>query len=148
MRGVRTLKDDFFPASGGTEAALAFLSKDFAVCLARQPSMKDGVVDAKLGVSRDPSLQMWEWHKVQLDWAGVATFAGPKLLVLSDGRLVATGRNMGLWLVDPESAQLTQLAPPIGNSYPGLFEHEGKLWMTAGTAGVDAIVFQALDLPQ
>ncbi|MFT5465911.1 MAG: hypothetical protein ACI8UO_001007 [Verrucomicrobiales bacterium] len=147
-RTWRMLKDDFFPESGGSEAALAFLGKNFAVCLARQPSTKDGVVDAKLGISREPSLQEWEWKKIQLDWNGVATFAGPKLLVLRDGRLVATGRNMGLWLVDPETAQLTEIGKPAGNSYPGLVEHDGKLWMTGGTAKADAVVFKAFDLPE
>ena len=77
----------------------------------------------------------------------MATFAGPKLLVLNDGRLVATGRNMGLWFVDPESAQLTQFAPPIGNSYPGLVEHDGKLWITACTAQVDAVVMGSFPVP-
>lgn len=146
-RSWRMLKDDFFPESGGTEAALAFPDKNLAVCLARQPSTKDGVVNAKLGVCRESSFQEWEWKKIQLDWAGVATFAGPKLLVLSDGRLVATGRNMGLWVVDPETAQLTELAPPVGNSYPGLVEYDGRLWMTAGSSKVDAVVFSAIDIP-
>lgn len=147
-RSWRLLKDDFFPESGGTEAALAFPKKDLAICLARQPSTKDGVVNAKLGIGRGPKWQEWEWNSLQIDWDGVATFAGPKLLVLRDGRLVATGRNLGLWLVDPETAQFTKFADPIGNSYPGLVEHDGRLWMTAGTAKVDAVVFGSIELPE
>ncbi len=147
-RSWRMLKDDFFPKSGGTEAALAFPKADLAVCLARQPSTKDGVVNAKLGVGRGPAWQDWEWKALQLDWEGVATFAGPKLLVLSDGRLVATGRNMGLWFVDPETAQLTQIAPPLGNSYPGLAEYDGKVWVTACTPEVDAVRFAVFEVPE
>lgn len=155
-RSWRMLKDGFFPESGGTEAALAFPNPNLAICLARQPSTKDGVVDAKLGIGRGPTWQAWEWMSLKLDWndgkptdakRGVATFAGPKLLVLSDGRLVATGRNLGLWLVEPETARLTKFAEPIGNSYPGLVEYDGKLWMTAGTAKVDAVVFGAFKMP-
>jgi len=153
----RMLRDDFFPESGGTEAALAFPQPDLAVCLARQPSTKDGVVDAKLAIGRGPSWQEWEWKSLKLDWndgkpadakRGVATFAGPKLLVLSDGRLVATGRNMGLWFVEPDTAKLTKFAEPIGSSYPGLVEHEGKLWVTSGTAKVDAVVFGEVKIPE
>ena len=78
---------------------------------------------------------------------GVTTFAGPKLPVLSDGRLVATGRNLGLWLVEPETARFTKFTEPIGNSHPGLVEYDGKLCVTSGTAKVDAVVFAALGLP-
>ena len=145
-RSWRMLKDGFFPESGGTEAAIAFPKEDLAVCLARQPS-QGGAVDAKLGVGRGPAWQNWKWMELNMDWEGVATFGGPKLLVLSDGRLVATGRNMGLWFVDPETAQLTQFAPPIGNSYPGLVEHDGKLWMTACSPEVDEVLIRAIDLP-
>lgn len=129
--------------------------KGEAVCLLRQPSTKDGVVDAKLGIGFGPSWQGWEWTSLQLDWAdgkdiprGTATFAGPKLLVLGDGRMVATGRNMGLWLVEPKAAQLTKFAGSIGNSYPGAVEHEGQLWVTAGTPEVDAVVFAAFEIPE
>ena len=146
-RSWRMLMDDFFPPSGGTEAALAFPKPGLAVCLLRQPSTENGVVDAKLGIGRGPSWQDWEWKALQLDWEGVATFAGPRLLVLKDGRLVATGRNMGLWLVEPETAQLSQIVPPIGNSYPGLVEHDGKLWVTACTPQVDAVVMASFPIP-
>lgn len=145
-RTWRMLKDDFFPESGGTEAALEFPSENLAVCLARQPS-KNEVVNAKLGIGRGPSWQDWEWKSLNIDWKGVATFPGPRLLVLSDGRLVATGRNMGLWFVEPKTAQMTQFAPPIGNSYPGLVEYGGKLWVTGCSPNVDEIRFEALGIP-
>lgn len=154
-RTWRMLRDDYFPESGGTEAALAFPAQDLAVCLLRQPSTKDGVVDAKIGIGRGPPWQDWEWKSLQLDWAdgkdtprGPATFAGPKLLVLSDGRVVATGRNLGLWFVESETAQLTKFAEPIGPSYPGVAEHNGKLWVTAGTSDVDAILLATFDVPE
>ncbi|MDA0834058.1 MAG: hypothetical protein O2955_12605 [Planctomycetota bacterium] len=76
-----------------------------------------------------------------------APFAGPKLVSLSDGRVVASGRNLGLWLLDVETGLLTQFAQPIGNSYPGVVEYEEKLWVTSGTANVDAVVFSAFDIP-
>jgi hypothetical protein len=144
-RSWRMLKDDFFPESGGTEAAIAFPKEDLGVCLLRQPS-KGGVVNAKLGIGRGPAWQDWKWKALQIEWNGVATFAGPKLLVLSDGRLVATGRNMGLWFVNPETAEFTHFVPPIGNSYPGLVEHEGKLWVTGCSPKVDAVHFAAFNL--
>ena len=154
-RNWRVLRDKFFPKSGGSEAALAFPKPDLAVCLLRQPSSKGGVVDAKLGIGRGPTWQDWEWKSPQFDWAdgkdikrSPATFAGPKLLVLSDGRLVATGRNLGLWLVEPETAKLTKFADSIGNSYPGLVEYEGKLWVTSGTAKVNAVVFGKVEIPE
>ncbi|MDA0834057.1 MAG: hypothetical protein O2955_12610 [Planctomycetota bacterium] len=55
-RNWRLLVDDFFPESGGTEAALAFPSENLAVCLLRQPSTKEGkLVHAKLGIGHGPS---------------------------------------------------------------------------------------------
>jgi len=157
-RNWRLLRDSFFPESGGSEAALAFPEDNLAVCLLRQPAVNGQVVHAVIGIGRGPSWQSWEWKELRVDWGdgeiqssnegAPAPFAGPKLIQLSDGRLVATGRNLGLWLVDPEKARVTKFAESLGPSYPGLAEHEGKLWVTSGSSDTKAVLLATFEVPK
>jgi hypothetical protein len=79
---------------------------------------------------------------------------GPDILRLSGGRLLAAGRARpperpgGVWRadpsepegiedgrvllfwLDPEKALLTRFAEIDGTSYPGIVEHEGRIWVT------------------
>ena len=64
---------------------------------------------------------------------------GPKLIRLSDGRLLGAGRALGpgrddghatLFWVDPGRALLTLFAELDGTSYPGVAEYEGEIWVT------------------
>jgi len=156
-RNWQLLCDDFFPDSGGSEAALAFPENDLCVCLLRQPALNGHVVTAVLGIGRGPSWQTWEWRPLHLDWGDVAAgvpskprpapFAGPKLIELSDGRLIAAGRNLGLWLLDWEKAFARKFAESLGPSYPGVAEHDGRLWVTTSSRTTDAVRFAAYELP-
>ncbi len=73
---------------------------------------------------------------------------GPKLMRLSDGRFLVAGvsdatsayevrpQSLGridLFELDPHTAVLTRLARLDGfSNYPGLVEHEGKVWVSCG----------------
>jgi len=120
----------------------------------------------RFGVGKAPYFQEWEWCTPRVDWDGDGNFkpapevfdvdfGGPKIIRLSDGRLVAGGRARGprradgswrkdsddtegkedgrvmLFWVDPKNATLTRFLEVAGTSYPGIFEHEGMLWITS-----------------
>jgi len=149
-----TLRENFFPESGGNEAALIFPEENLAVCLLRRPPQGGQLVSAALGISRGPTWQEWEWRELQVDWGDgattrrPATFGGPKLIALRDGRLVASGRNLGLLLVDIEKGVATKFANSIGSSYPGVAEHDGRLWVTSGSGDTNAVRFASFALPK
>jgi hypothetical protein len=127
--GVGYDKVTDFALKGATEAALAF-DGDTMICLHR----RDGSPNtAQLGTSRPP-YTTWEWKDVG------ASFGGPGLLKLPDGRWLAAGRmtqggkpQTVVAHLDVAGAKLTPLATlPSGGdtSYPGLVWHDGRAWVS------------------
>ena len=133
-----------------SEAALEFLPDGTAVAVARAHP-----VFAILGTAKPPYYEEWTWRAMQVDWnrdgnlrpAGEllgVQMGGPMLRWLSDGRLIAASRadastetkgigRLTLYLVDVQNAVLERLASFDGYShYPGVVEHEGKLWISCG----------------
>lgn len=103
-----------------------------------------------LGIGNAPYYNEWNWKNLTVDWNADgnlrpsdevlrASLGGPKLLRLSDGRLILAGRILGpgrndgyitLFLVDTGNAILTKFAEINGTSYAGVAEHDGFLWVT------------------
>ena len=137
------LVENFFPGGGGTEAALAFGQDGAAYCL-----LRGGAFYGMFGKGQAPDYKHWEWHSLQIDAAGNGQaepgeafgkrtgtiVGGQKLLLLSDGRLVAVTAKGGidLFWVNPEKDLFTRFVRiTCGGSYPGIVEHEGEFWITA-----------------
>lgn len=115
-----------------------------------------------LGIGKAPYYKEWEWQKLNVDWNGDirpadeifrAPLGGPKIIRLNDGRFVAAGRMLGpgrddghitLFLVDTAKALLTMFAEIDGNTYGGIAEHDGMLWVSC--AGEDAPGFLGIFL--
>ena len=85
-----------------------------------------------------------------------APFGGPRLIVLSDGRLVAAGRMLGpgqadgritLFQVDPAQALLTKFAECDGTTYGGIAEHDGQIWVSYAARDVSAIFLASVIIP-
>ena len=55
---------------------------------------------------------------------------GGTLYRTRDGKTWRDDGRINLFLLDPHKAILTQFAEFDGTSYPGIFEHEGMLWVT------------------
>lgn len=143
----RMLKDAFLPEGQAGEGALAFGEDGTAYCLLRGDSRRQ----AFIGIGKAPYYQEWEWKRPKCDYGPAHgglrpveemlrySIGGPKLIRLSDGRLLGAGRAMGpgrddghatLFLVDPEKATLTMVAEMAGTTYPGLVEYEDQVWVT------------------
>ncbi len=131
--GVRfeTLVPVLFARGSPNETAIVFRDDGTAVCLLRRDGRED---TAQIGTSEPPYTQ-WNWKDLNV------TIGGPDLLVLPDGRLVASGRQHRsdgerrtlLWWVDPEAATATEILElPSGGdtSYAGMVLHEGLLWIS------------------
>lgn len=111
------------------EASLVFHADGTALCVVR----RDGDPrDAQLGTSVPPYTD-WRWKSLG-QYVG-----GPALKQLPDGRHIVAGRRLNgpaktvLWQLDPNTAQLSELAvlPSGGDtSYPGLVLHDDMLWMS------------------
>ena len=150
----RALVEDFYPEGKGNEAALAFGPDDAGCCL-----LRSGPTRAMIGVSKPPCYTEWEWKDSTVD-AGPelgrmpsgdffrVSFGGPKLLRLSDGRILAAGRALApgrddghvtLFWLDPDEAILTLFVEAEGTSYPGLVEHDGAIWVTYGLPDASAV---------
>lgn len=116
--------------SAPNESSLLFLEDGTALCFARRDGQPDST--AVLGTSSPPYTE-WDWKSLG------ARVSGPQILQLPDGQIVVAGRRhsgkskTALWRLDPEKAELQELAvvPSGGDtSYPGLVFHEGQLWMS------------------
>jgi len=144
----RVLLNEFFPDGKGNEAALAFGADDTAYCL-----LRGGGTRGKIGIGKPPYYQQWQWKDASVDWQGDGvrrtadavfrvSLGGPKLIRLSDGRLLGAGRVDGcvtLFWVDPEKAVFTKFVEADGTSYPGVVEHEGMIWVTYGLSDASGI---------
>lgn len=157
----RVLTPQCRPDGKCNEGGLAFGRDDTLYCLFRGSNE----TIASLGIAKPPYYQDWQWKSLSIDWYGDGNLqpigevlrvqlGGPKLLCLSDGRLVGAGRTLGperidgrwrvnptdphgiedgrvtLFWVDPNQARVTRFAEMDGTSYPGLVEHEGMLWVS------------------
>lgn len=137
MRSADGLQwDTIASAPMGNEASVYFGPDGTMYCLGRQEN-------AVLGESAPPYTN-WEWYRLGY------FIGGPNWIELSDGRLIAGGRNfsdpgdvaagrrpslpkMVLALVDLEAkCYVPTLVLPSGGdcSYPGFVEHEGDLWVS------------------
>lgn len=171
----RVLKDEFGPNGFCNEASLAFTADGTAWCLMRDGKRRDrplaGAVGDGLpilGRGEPPYYQEWSWSEVLIDYgpehggplpAGEslrAPIGGPRLLCLGDGRLIAAGRLLGpgqddgritVFLVVPERACLRRVAECDGTTYPGLVEHEGRIWVSYGRADAAEIRLECLEIP-
>jgi hypothetical protein len=112
-----------------TEASLLFLPDGNAFALLRR---EGAAPTAMLGKSRSP-FRAWTWAELN---KGIA---GPNLIRLPDGRLLAAGRiiddtiRTSLCWIDPEQEILTEFfaLPSSGDTgYPGLVYHDGYLWVS------------------
>jgi hypothetical protein len=107
----------------------AILEDGTALCLLR----RDGKGNMALLGTAKPPYKEWTWKDLGLK------VGGPQLLLLPDGRIVASGRlynggaHTGLFWLDPKEGKATEfLKLPSGGdtSYPGLVFHEGLLWVS------------------
>jgi len=150
----RTLRGNFFPDALGNEASIAFGDDHTAYCLLRgNPNSK------MLGVSKGPYYQEWTWQDTRVDWDGsgnlrpskdvVRSLGGPKIIRLSDGRLLGTGRSSGIALfwIDPATTILTRFATVVGTTYAGIVEHEGAIWVTCGDSSAAGIYLTKVKIP-
>ena len=122
--------DDIFP--GGTyanETSLVFLPDHTCLCLLRRDSHTRS---AQFGTAKPPYTK-WAWKDLGVQ------IGGPKMIRLTDGRLLATVRlydkrvRTGLCFVDPKAASIKEiLTLPSGGdtSYAGMVVHEGLLWIS------------------
>jgi hypothetical protein len=131
-----------------SEAALAFLPGDNALCLLRREGGPD---TALVGRSRPP-YRGWTWQS-----AG-ARIGGPAILPLDDGRILASGRlydgrqRTSLCWLDPDTGAVTEFMrlPSAGdNSYPGLVMHDGLLHVSfySSHEGRSSIYLAKVKLP-
>lgn len=151
---------------GYEEATLSFDPRDDSVCAV----VRANPVCAIMGAATAPRYDDWTWRdvKVDLDGDGVlrpaaevlgVQMGGPKLMRLSDGRLLLAGKadastetdNLGrndLYWVDPERAVLTRFATLDGYMhYPGVVEHEGMLWISCGKRGPFEVYLLKVKIP-
>lgn len=163
----RPLLEEIYPSdSQGNEAALAFDANGTARSLLRAGGSKD-MIGAMIGTARAPDYQKWVWKTPTVDWKGDGTFrptkevfrvtlGGPKLMRLSDGRLLGAGRMLGpgqedgriaLFWVDADAATLTRFAEIDGTSYAGVVEHEGILWVSCVKTDASGIYLARMKLP-
>ena len=174
----QVLAEDCSPEGKCNEGALAFGHDDRAFCLLRGTS----ATIAKFGSSVGPYYQKWDWKTIMVDWQGDGNLkpihelmrvemGGPKLMCLSDGRLVGGGRTLppprptGIWRVDPadpdgrEDGRVTlfwfdpdtgvgkRFAEMDGTSYVGMHEHEGELWITFCAGDRSGIALARVSIP-
>jgi hypothetical protein len=129
--GVRfSVHSEAIPVPGEpTESSLLFLGDGSAFSLLRREGASP---TAMLGRSRSP-YRGWTWAELN---KGIA---GPNLVRLPDGRLLAAGRiiddtiRTSLCWIDPEQETLTEFfaLPSSGDTgYPGLVYHDGFLWVS------------------
>lgn len=159
----RVLREHFFPDGKGTEATLAFGHDDNLHCLLRYSAER-----TMAGIGQAPYYQEWEWRELDVDCGlehgsrkpardvFAAHFGGPKLICLQDGRFFAAARMRWPWRddgkitvfhFDPQQALLTIKAEIDGTSYPGLIEHNGRLWISYGSAVATEIALASIPIP-
>lgn len=132
------------------ETGLIFLEDDSAMCVLRRDRQPNS---AMLGRALPPYTD-WKWQDLG-EYVG-----GPELMKTKDGRYLVAGRSRTssgaktmIWELDPDKAKLHPLTvlPSGGDtSYPGLVEHDGKLWVSyySSHEGKTNIYLAEVRLPQ
>lgn len=159
----RALKPNFCPDGKCNEGAVAFDPSGQACCL-----LRSGAEKVVLGVGAAPYYLDWKWKSLEIDWLGDGNFrlasevlkvslGGPVLRALKDGRIVAAGRGLGpgqddgriaLFWLDAQRGRLTRFAELEGTSYPGVWEHEGELWVSSARSDVKEIWLAKIPINQ
>jgi hypothetical protein len=138
--------DNIFPkddkgVSHGNEASVVFDADDSAWMYVRDVPYVSGTM-ANVGFAKPPYKE-WDWtRKVRSS----PNLCGPKMLRLSDGRIVAAGRIWGreggsgygdshtslheLDLKDNTFCKIADLPSQGDNGYPGIVEKDGELWIS------------------
>ena len=137
--GVRfeTLVERLFEPGYATESSIVFDEDGTAYCLLRRGGEEEN--SAQLGMAGPPYTD-WTWKDLGL------RLGGPDMILLPDGRFLASGRLYDaeeeirkggrrtslLWL-DPDGGTMEEFVPlPSGGdtSYPGLVLHGNLLWVS------------------
>lgn len=153
-KSFRPLVENFLPDGKGNETSITWDTDGRAIALVRdaatRPERREGIGGMglpRLGFGKAPYYTEWEWHDITFEWNGrrgsademlKAPFGGPQLLRLSDGRIIAAGRNWGpdmddgyicLFWVDPDEKLLTFIDHVDGTTYGGMAEHDSHLYI-------------------
>ncbi len=136
------------------EGTLRFTKDGQCVALLRREGIgAGGNREAWIGESRAP-FTSWSWKPAGL------FIGGPNFIILPDGVMIASGRQMNPALTGPKTfiGRMTRdavtpgLTLPSGGdtSYPGLVWHEGELWMSyySSHEGTSSIYLARIRLPQ
>lgn len=112
------------------------------------PSQRHGT--ALLATSQAPFTD-WSTQDLGIFIGGPALIRLPNGKIIIGGRKMTTQRYMTLWKLDEKNATLTELIIlPSGNdcSYPGLFWHEDRLWVSYYSAheGKSSIYFAEIEI--
>lgn len=141
----RAFKHNLFPKDHGGEMAMAFTDTHMIGLLRGNHHAM-----LQLGSAAGPYYQDWQWRIPMIDMEGngqtqpasevlKVSLGGPTMLKLSDGRIIAAGRTLAadhpdgratLYWLDHENSTLTRFAVCDGTSYPGLWEYQGKIWVS------------------
>lgn len=179
----RTLIEGFTPENQADEADIAFLPNDDAVILLRGNTQ----TIAMLGIGKAPYYQDWKWINPLVDWHGdgnsepinkvlrAVHMGGPRMITLSDGRLLGGGRILGpanadgsidpdrvdpddpegredgritLFWIDPHTGVMTKFLQADGTSYAGIVEHDNKIFVTYLGRERDGFHMLSVDLPR
>jgi hypothetical protein len=125
----------------GNEGSIFFDADDSAWIYLRDVPYLNGTI-SNIGFSRPPYKE-WDWSR---QTRNNFTFGGPKMLRMSDGRIVASGRIWGrdggggygdshtalyeLDLKDNHFEKIADLPSQGDNGYPGIVEKDGDLWIS------------------
>ena len=139
------LATDIFPTNSqgvhqGNEASVVFDADDGAWMYLRDTPHLGGGKFPNVGYSKPPYTE-WDWTRTT-----PINLGGPKMIRLSDGRLVVVGRIWGrhgaygygdshtaIYELDLQSNVVRKIAvlPSQGdNAYPGVVEKDGELWIS------------------
>ena len=170
--------ENYCPQGQSSETALAF-GKDHTLHALLRGS---GSTIAKFGIGKPPYYQQWTWKNITVDWYGDGNpkpietlfrveLGGPKLICLSDGRLLGAGRTLpprradGPWRIDsedpnrgedgrivlfwidPQTAIATRFAEMDGTSYVSIVEYQGELWITYSAGDRSGIALAKVKIP-
>ncbi len=159
----QVLVEKFFPEGKGNESSIAFGPDDTAYSILRGARNR-----LMLGVGKAPLYTEWEWSDVTIDYSAVGggtgpsdemltvAFGGPRLLRLSNGKILAAGRvgwkggkqtRVTLFWLDPATRTLTKWFECKGSSYPGIVEHDGMIWVSHSSQDNTKVMMVKVKLP-
>jgi hypothetical protein len=144
------------PPKPPSETALAFDPIDAKACALVRAHPHYAII----GTADAPDYSNWTWKPAMVDWDGDGKLqpaherlgvqiGGPKLKYLANGLLLAAGRYdaspadapgsvgpLALFIVDRDRGVLRRWVDlrehGLGRQYPGVVEHDDKLWVVTG----------------